>query len=765
MTKTFSRVVAMLLACGFAACAQSADTGVTEATVRIGNINVPANCALAKKEHPRLLFTKADLPDIRARIAKPGLKPIYDRLKSMVDERMSSITTMDSAHVLVPLGLLYQITGDEKYGQACRAVTLKAPFNTYLTMGGYGYDLVYDLMTPEERSACEAKMLGIARQGNAGSTWLGPMMNALGIWGNGANDDEVGRLISDMHQAMLERKKWLNVWAADRGGDGNSHGVYIGQHEYVGTVGAFQAWRASTGEDLFNDFIWVKGMGPYHFYNILPGSVGTAHIGNDADAFAFYPRETGAEAFLSIAQTKWQDGLTGEWVRNTVCGGTAWWDVLCNYWGMVLYYNPDVPDVPRSKAPEDMLFKTRGYAYMRSDWGNDATFVLFNSGRYEYDSRCNADCNSFMIWRKGGYLACDSGQKAAVAEGAALTDGYDYWPQTIAHNSMTIGTANDPTNYGQSKCGGQCVRVPPEWLEMYGMPVTEDNKYARQAGQITAYETSPEFVYAVGDARCAYDPHVVKAFTRQFLYVRPGAIVIFDRVNAVNAADPKRWYLHTMEKPECIDGAMKPDTAIHPEGHFLASGKTLRSPHKGSVLFSKTLLPEKAIVRVLGGKGHQFEVNGVNGDMKEEWWAKMDNPDGKAYIERIGLGFWRVEVEPEVKQADDVFLHVLWATDDGAKEMVPVTKIEKNGQVGAQFRADGCDIEVTFAQTGDVAGHVKIVKGGKPVCDRPLASSLEDNYQKWKSDPRFTEWMTSPYMRSVIGEKDQDAYKAAAGKK
>ncbi len=52
--------VAMLLLLIFLSSAVSADS-----TVTIGGVEVPAHCALARKEHPRLLFTKADLPRLR----------------------------------------------------------------------------------------------------------------------------------------------------------------------------------------------------------------------------------------------------------------------------------------------------------------------------------------------------------------------------------------------------------------------------------------------------------------------------------------------------------------------------------------------------------------------------------------------------------------------------------------------------------------------------------------------------------------------------
>jgi hypothetical protein len=762
-----NRVFALaLLACW--AVLLSAPVQAETAKIRIGEVEVSADCALARKEHPRLLFTKADLPGIRARIAKPALKPIYDALKQVVDGQMEKgaeyMSKQAPSRFVVPAGLLYHITGEEKYGQVSRAATMRAPFDVYATQGGYGYDLVYDLMTPEERAACETKMLVQARKGNVHSTNPTPLINALGIWGNGTNDAEMAGIISQVYQALLRRKVYLDEWAADRGGDGNSHD-YIGQHEYVGTMGALQAWTAATGEDLFKDFNWARTMGAYHIYNILPDYRGTAHLGNDRYGAIFFPVETGATNFVSIAQAKWQDGVTGSWAKDVVCGSKVYYHVLERFWGVLLWYDPDVPEIAPSQIPQDMLFKTRGYLYARSDWERDATFVNFSCGRFEGDGRNNSDANAFMIYRKA-YLACDSGLKDEYDPALAVPvpDRGHYWTETVAHNSITVGAANHPSKYDATLFGGQVGRVPKEWLSMYGLPVTDDNMITRQAGVIKTYETSPEFVYVTGDATNAYDPHVVDHFTRQFVYIRPGAIVVFDRVGAKNAEDVKRWYLHTMDKPQCLDGELTPDTAIHPEGHFLSSGKTLRAIRGGSALFSKTLLPAKSIVRVLGGPGHQFEVNGINHDLKPEFWKKMESAEGQATLERLGSGWWRVEVEPENKQANDIFLHVLWATDEGAKEMFPVKLIEQGDRVGVQFRADGSDVEVVFAKTGDIAGKIKITKGGKVVCDRFLATEVEDDYQKWSNDPRFKEWMTNPYMRSHIGEKDQDLFKKSTEK-
>ncbi len=722
--------------------------------IHIGTVEVAADSALARHEHPRLLFTIADVPGIRARIAKPGLREIYGRLKQTVDAQMAQgterVRSVGAARMLVPLGLLYYLTGEARYGEACRALTVQAPFGVYCTEGAYGYDLTYDLLSPEERRQCEKKMLEhIARPYPDGSVFT----QCVALWGGGNQDERVARKLSEMRAWCLQRKAYLNEWAADRGGDGNSHG-YIGQHEYVGTMGAFQAWRAATGEDWFEGFNWAKTMGPYYVYHLLPNRRLTVNIGINSWGGRHAPIETGAEDFVSIAQAKWQCGLTGWWTRNIVCGDTAYYNILDHDWGMVLFYDPSVPDIAPDQFPPDRLFRTRGYVCMRSDWGEDATFVHFHCGRFETDSRNHGDNNSFIIYRRA-YLACDSGTRGLNnPEQKQYSDGKhheSYFAQTIAHNSITVGTNSDPSPLCHTVFGGQVSRVPMDWLKKYGLPPKDENRWNRQAGVIAAYETTPEFCYAVGDARCSYDPEVVQAFTRQFLYVRPGVVVIFDRVRAARPLDVKRWYLHTMAKPECLDGQLTPDPSLHREGHFLAQGRVLRTAHGGSALFSTTLLPRNATIRVLGGKGHQFEVAGENYDMYDTWWQKVGTPE---YQEDIGLGWWRVEVEPPRPQAEDVFLHVLWVTDDQVSKMFPVETVENEGQAGARFTADGMDVEVLFATTGEVGARLKLAARGKPICDRSLAKGVEDDYRKWSRNGRFSAWLTNAPMRAVVGKLD-----------
>jgi hypothetical protein len=111
-----------------------------------------------------------------------------------------------------------------------------------------------------------------------------------------------------------------------------------------------------------------------------------------------------------------------------------------------------------------------------------------------------------------------------------------------------------------------------------------------------------------------------------------------------------------MAQPQCLDGQLMPDTRPHTNGHFLATGRVLRTAHGGSALFCRT--------------------------------------------------------------------------------MFPVETLEAAGQAGAKFSVHGLEVTATFAMTGDLRGHLRLVRSGEAICDRPLANGIEDSYQKWAGDPR-----------------------------
>jgi len=722
-------------------CPALAGTPAGESLRDLGGVKIPADCPLARNEHPRLLFTKAQLPAIKARLSRSPLREDLQLLRRTLDEGLRQGSSR-AENAVVALGLVYHLTGELKYGEACKkAVLERGDFGTYAALGLYGYDLVYDLMTPDERRQCEQKSIDFLRANQWRQT--ARLMHAVGAYGSGVDDRFVAGQIAELYPWLVQHMQELSGWARDRGGDGNSHG-YIGQHEYVGTMGAIQAWRTATGEDLMRDFHWARLMPPYYIYHYPPGRNDTVHVGINCWGENGYPAETGADNFVSLAQGYWRDGLAWWWIQNRIVGRRHDYDIYGTLWGPLLWADATVPQIAPEVLPPTMLFRERGYVCMRSDWSDTAVYGHFHCGRFESDWRNNADNNSFIVYR-GGYLACDTGTRGLNnPEQTELSDGRHhnrYFVQTIAHNSITVGTDDVQGNGWTAVCGGQVSRPAREWLGRRGEKATADSLYTSQAGRMLAYQTHPRFDYAAGDATHSYSPDYLSNFTRQFVYVRPDLFVVFDRVASVRAADPKRWYLHTMEEPQLLDGSQELDASVHPQGHFLWKGTTGRATHKGGTLLWKTLLPKQAVIRKIGGKGHQFEVNGENYDMYDAWYQRV----GQDFFDRIGLGLWRIEVEPLEKRHDDLFLHVLQATDDSVAKMAPAELIESQGTVGTRIRTPGGEVTVTFAATGPLRGHVTI-RGGAEAVDVELARDVVDDYKAWRDDPRYPRWINDPYL-------------------
>lgn len=203
--------------------------------------------------------------------------------------------------------------------------------------------------------------------------------------------------------------------------------------------------------------------------------------------------------------------------------------------------------------PPARLFPENGHVVMRSDWTEDATYALFRCGRYgEIDGRWgrnNADNLHFLI-NKRGILAADTGavhslNNAALGFAGSQVHSDDlphiraYARQTIAHNSITVGSkplelrARNNALLATVHGGGQSPIQDDSWRKSWDCPKPKAGDRPFREGRIIAYETSPLFDYAAGDATHSYPPGRLKSITRQSVYLRPDTFVVFDRV--VNA--------------------------------------------------------------------------------------------------------------------------------------------------------------------------------------------------------------------------------------
>ncbi|MEA1996344.1 MAG: heparinase II/III family protein, partial [Gemmatimonadota bacterium] len=359
--------------------------------------------------------------------------------------------------------------------------------------------------------------------------------------------------------------------------------------------------------------------------------------------------------------------------------------------GDVLWDTSDLPfeaQGPDETWPLGRHFEGLGWVVMRSGWDPDATHSIFNCGNQYYGHQ-HADENSFVIFKKGT-LAIDSGRYEWGSDHRG-----NYMARTIAHNTILVYNRDEVFKSGSTEYvndGGQKWprSMPPSYQDLDGT--------GYDMGDITRFETNRWYSYACGDATRAYSADKMKLFTRQYIHIQPDAFVVFDRVIATSANYKKYWLLHTMNEPE-IDG------------------NVVRIHEREGQLFTRTILPENAGIRKVGGRLHAFDVFGVNYP-----------PAGTHYAERTGeeRGSWRIEVTPAEEAEEDFFLHLLVAGDSTLSSIPEAALTKSSEERGLSFTYNGLEYEILFNTTGDTAGHIRINDPASGVLlDRALTEEVQ----------------------------------------
>jgi heparin/heparan-sulfate lyase len=282
-----------------------------------------------------------------------------------------------------------------------------------------------------------------------------------------------------------------------------------------------------------------------------------------------------------------------------------------------------------------------------------------------------------------GYLALDSGTRYKEFDnGEHLAN---YFAQTVAHNCVVIQQPGEPP------------------ARYWGGTVTGNHggQHKQLGSVVKAFETRDEYVYVAGDATACYRhgsekvPEKCGLVTRQLVFLLPDHFVVFDRVEATNAAYGKQWLIHTAHKP-----------AI--------AGRTVRADHGEGRMYCQTLLPEDAVLTAVGGEGKAYWAAGKN-------WEIVS--DGLSEENLAMMGQWRVEVAPGAARKVDVFLHVIQVGDRGLARMAETELLREEGVCGVRLETGGRRWEVTFSVDGALGGHIRGM--GARAVDRALATTVQ----------------------------------------
>jgi len=692
---------------------------------------------LAAVPHPRLYLPPGRLEVLRHRAR--AADPVFVAFRARVEAGNTGLPQGLYQDFGPPEGcednaLLYLITGEARYAKLSRAyaeLILSKPLAehfpgdlhaaAYLGAGwaqalALHYDWCYDYLSPEQRQATAAWLKQTAAwadlhcpspvaHNDSGGRLLLLACAPAALLGD---DPEAPALLARAHADYEQRLlPWL--WGPGRGGRSGDGG------EYEGGQAAFlirYAWLLQTaaGIDEFASapfyrahlqhllFGWYPRRlydrtGAYSIREYYSPSCHHLRMGYSGDANAYLGAALLADHYRNDPAGRQVRWLAGEWPTRALP------TVL--KWGLLCDFNSIPPEQPTALAYLDAGFDT---LYLRSDWSDDATWILFENGPL-VSSHQGMHSGGFEIY-KGNLLAARTGNYDHGNVGSAHV--MNYLQRTVATNSLLI---DDPQErwWGllggarlSSDGGGQRTNYPLSLSP--DLPVYQAYRQIFTRGQIAHYREGEGYTYAFADLTLAYNSPFfsggslntpkVRLVTRELLYLRPlDSVLIFDRVSSTRPEYTKRWLLHSLGDLEVLNG--EANVVDNGEMHYRGANRFLlrygwpKPVPSFARCLCVNLLPAQTAVARIGGRidlspgetagaygdkyhgRHQhrhlkdFWVNGTNyapGNPPESRW--YGDPTSEYYVpgtpdESGGRGKWRIEVSPAQPALDDVFFNVL----------------------------------------------------------------------------------------------------------
>jgi heparin/heparan-sulfate lyase len=614
----------------------------------------PAAIPAPPPEHPRLYVRSRDLTAIRERIRNPRLEPVWAKVLKTTRNAPDGLSRDDTTSYIALKALVHLINNDEASGRETISLLrdflrrvefdvqvqdISRQIGALMLSTAMVYDWCYPLLTANDRTVFIAQLERLARMletgypptrggaitGHAGEAMLMRDTLSAGI----AIYDEK----PEMYRLAAQRIFSEHVPARNFFYPSASHhqGSAYGPYRYSWEMLCAWILKRMTGQDYF---VHEQAQVPYQWvYTRRPDGVLLA------DGDVFRSGSTSRADMLTAAY--YRDGFLQNQFLNARDFGRA--DPI----EQILFWDPALEPKP-AKLPLARYFGfPLNSTVARTGWDEASAIVEMKMHEFQFNNHQHLDNGSFQIFYRGP-LAIDSGLYATYG-----TDhDTNYLKRTIAHNAMLVFDPDEKFREGKAiSDGGQ--RWPANGSEPRTLDVLLHNGY-RVANDVTQ-ETSEGLCRLEGDLTQAYSSKV-SSYARVFVWVnlhdsqRPAALIVYDHISSAKPEFKKTWLLHSIDEPQ-VDGAV---TVIR---------------QKGGKLVNCTLEPAAFKITVIGGPGHEFEIDGQN------------HPPNRTPSPQDEVGAWRIELSPAQAAVSDTFLNVMQIMDDGV-EPLPVARTGDGVRIG-----------------------------------------------------------------------------------
>ena len=712
-------------------------------------------------KHPRLYCNEADFVQMRARLAKDvRLQHMVNYLKYLANHVFPDEVTVENYQKVdkkkgtvwygkdkfgspsFRCAFLYKLTGEKKYfDKAVKILRVGAKwyndqYDKRISIDWYAvsrlnalytYDWLYNEMSEKDRTEIGKNLMrhfiqasdrnfviksGLHRNGEGVSAWYssfyGPPLLKFYTGLVFHDKKEGGSAAKKMlkeglhdHILMLDYRSRM---AGEDGGGNNSTLGYVSANANFCEWFFFHQWEHMTGRSIAADFPRIGLFPHFLHYATFPGIDGRTYEHGTGGAWHTNNIFKHNTAYLLQYRTFFPDSPAGRLVDHWIQTGPGFRHEKLLMLG-AFRYNTCFPHLvfrmkyadPFAKAdysffdsmPKAYLFKNLGQLYMYSGRKKDSTYALFTCGSRSLAHK-QPDENNFIIY-KGGFLAMDTGTRVHTLKHNRVDYYHDanYYSASVAHNVVLIRMEGEKfgawphPKYAVTNHGGMNKTI---------------------GGVVRAFETNDEFTYILGDSTATYHPGKCKKMFRQFVFLQDDYFVICDTVESVKPSQTQSWLLHSQKKP-------------------VEKGDIFQFDEEQGRLFCRTFLPRNYKRTVIGGKGKDFFVDGRNfNNIDPDYMkklAKQGIPDPK-------WGNYRVELTPGKAASKVRFLNLIQVgLQKDTPGMVKSAFVKEKGMEGVRFTAkNGTVCTLLFNQEG-TGGHIRLVRNGKTIVDRPLTTKVQ----------------------------------------
>ncbi len=459
--------------------------------------------------HPRMYFTSADVPALQAKtldttptLAGPSAKDRWDGIIVAADDYVteSSFTVsfpsgprtyaaptpmppMDASYPywtalcatiqtrMETLALAYQLALPSNPNKAAYASRAKSWLLTicgwsgwtdtawggdvlsnldtsYLTLGCAAvYDMVYDTLTPAERSTAESALnlkglVPLWLDGKADyEAQLDHNIAMMRLCALGGGSIAVLGVNARTDQFLTTATGYMTFYLNLRRTSGSNEGFMYTTLAMDYLLRTADLIQRATGVDVVGSHPYVNPAlaagGPnvvtWGAASVVPGGPTLPYISDHEDSGRL-------QVTMSILQTKFNSDLAAWYLQEVKPPFTK----LTGFLYGCTYGTPPDPTPPL--APTAQILNGVGWATMRSGWGNDDELFLLVANNTAL-SHNHYDQGSFVIGRSGTWIATDPGYQAFSGTAATFT-------QKTGHSTLMVDAAGQTVKGACSMSAG-----------------------------------------------------------------------------------------------------------------------------------------------------------------------------------------------------------------------------------------------------------------------------------------------------------------------